>query len=87
MNKFFTATAAAALLAVSSLGAYAADVTGTVAAVDATAGTVTLEDGTTYTLPAGFDANTLAAGAQVILTVEDGTTTVTAVAPAEAPAQ
>jgi hypothetical protein len=83
MNKLFTATAAAALLAASSLTAFAAEVSGTITAVDATAGTVTLEDGTTYTLPAGFDANTLVAGAQVILTVDDGTTTVTAIAPAE----
>ncbi len=82
MNKIMTATAAAALLAASSLTAFAGEVTGTVQAIDTTAGTITLDDGATYTLPADFDASTLAAGARVVLTVDDGTTTVTAITPA-----
>jgi len=82
MNKLLTATAAAALLAASSLTAFAGEVTGTIQAVDPAAGTVTLDDGNTYTLPAGFDVTALAAGSRVVLTVDDGTTTVTAIAPA-----
>jgi Cu/Ag efflux protein CusF len=81
MNKLMTATAAAALLAASSLTAFAAEVTGAITAVDVTTGTVTLDDGKTYQLPADFDVSTLAAGTQVTFTYDeaDGKYTVTAV--------
>jgi Cu/Ag efflux protein CusF len=81
MNKLMIATSAAALLAVSSFSALAAEVTGAITAVDPAAGTVTLDDGNTYVLPADFDIASLQAGAMVKITYEDqnGQLTITAV--------
>jgi hypothetical protein len=70
MRKLMIAAGAAALLAASSLAALAAEADGAVASVDAAAGTVTLNDGNTYTLPAGFDAAALQAGTKVHIIYE-----------------
>jgi Cu/Ag efflux protein CusF len=84
MKKLMIAAGAAALLAVSSLAAYAAEATGSIKSVDAAAMAVTLDDGKTYSLPAGFDAASLKAGAKVKITYDEanGKMTATAVVPA-----
>lgn len=81
MNRLMIAAGAAALLAASSLSAFAAEVTGAITAVDPAAGTVTLEDGNTYVLPANFDLASLQAGATVKIIYEevDGKLTITSV--------
>jgi len=71
MNRLMIAVSAAALLVVSSLSALAAEVTGSIMAVDPAAGTVTLDDGNTYLLPADFDVAALTAGAMVTITYEE----------------
>ncbi len=79
MKKLMTAAAAAALLAASSFAAFAADVQGSITSIDAQAGTVTLDDGKTYTLPANFDVASLKPGEKVMLTVGDDGKTITKV--------
>jgi Cu/Ag efflux protein CusF len=81
MNKLMIAASAAALFVASSLSALAAEVTGAITAVDPAAGTVTLDDGNTYLLPADFDVASLTAGAMVTITYEevDGQMQITAV--------
>ena len=71
MKKLMMAATAAALLAGSSLAALAAEVNGSITSIDATAKTVTMDDGKIYTLPADFDAATLTQGEKVKLTVDD----------------
>jgi Cu/Ag efflux protein CusF len=61
MKKLMTAAAAAAILAGSSFAAFAAEVTGSITSIDATAGTIVLENGKTYLLADMQD--TTAAGA------------------------
>ena len=85
MRNLMIAACAVAVLAVSPLAALAAEASGAIGSVDATAGTVTLADGTTYILPRGFDAASLQAGSKVKIIFEkggDGTMTATAVQPA-----
>ena len=81
MRKLTTVVGAAAFFAASSLAALAAEVTGTVLAVDPAAGTLMLDDGNIYVLPPEFDVATLAAGSQVTVTYEEvgGELSVTAV--------
>ena len=81
MNRLMIAASAAALFVASSLSALAAEVTGAITAVDPAAGTVTLDDGNTYLLPADFDIAALTAGAMVTITYEevDGQMQITAV--------
>jgi hypothetical protein len=81
MTRLMIAASAAALLVASSLSALAAEVTGSIMAVDPAAGTVTLDDGNTYLLPADFDVAALTAGAMVTITYEevDGQMQITAV--------
>ena len=71
MRKLMITAGAAALLAASSLAALAADVTGSITAVDPAAGTVTLDSGNTFVLPANFDAASLQVGTSVTITYED----------------
>lgn len=52
MKKLMIATAAAGLLAASSFAAFAAEVTGSVTSIDASAGTIVLSDGKTYQVSA-----------------------------------
>jgi hypothetical protein len=73
---------AAAILAASTFAAFAADVSGAVKSIDAAKMTVTLDDGKTYTLPAGFDATTLKVGEKLTISVGDDGTTITKVTPA-----
>jgi hypothetical protein len=84
MRKLMVAAGAAALLAASTISAFAAEATGAISSIDTTAGTVTLEDGTVYVLPAGFDAATISVGDQVKITYDeaDGKMTATMVEPA-----
>jgi Cu/Ag efflux protein CusF len=72
MHKLIVATSAAALLAASSLAALAAEATGAITSIDPAAGTVTLEDGSTYTLASPADVATLQVGDQVTITYEEG---------------
>ena len=71
MNKLMIAASAAALFVASSVAALAAEVTGAITAVDPAAGTVTLDDGNIYVLPADFDIAALTAGAMVTITYEE----------------
>lgn len=81
MNRLMIAAGAAALLAASTFSAFAAEVTGAITAVDPATGTVTLDDGRVYVLPADFDVASITAGAMVKITYEevDGKLTITAV--------
>ena len=83
MKKLMIAASAAALFATMSI-AFAAEATGVISSVDATAGTVTLDNGQTYSLPASVAAADLKVGAKVKITYDDagGKMTATAVAPA-----
>jgi Cu/Ag efflux protein CusF len=72
MRKLMIAASAATLLAVSSMAALAAEANGKIQSIDPTAGTVTLADGTTYQLPAQFDAASLQVGEQVTITYDQG---------------
>jgi hypothetical protein len=57
MKKFAIAAGAAALLAASSLVALAEEASGTISAIVAGAGSVTLNDGKVYFLPMNLAAN------------------------------
>jgi Cu/Ag efflux protein CusF len=84
MRKLMIAAGAAAMLAASSLSAFAAEASGAIKSIDATAGTVTLADGKTYQLPADFDAASLQVGQNVSITYDqgsDGSMTASAVTP------
>jgi hypothetical protein len=71
MNKLVTAASAVALLVASSLSVLAAEASGKIASIDATAGTVTLDSGQTFVLPASVDAASLNAGEDVTITYEE----------------
>jgi Cu/Ag efflux protein CusF len=71
MNRLMIAAGAAAILAASSFAASAAEVSGAITSVDAATGTVTLDNGNTYVLPADFDVASLQAGAQVTITYDE----------------
>ena len=84
MRKLFVAASAAAMLAASSLAGLADEASGVIASIDPAAGTVTLDDGNTYVLPAATDAATLQVGQRVQITYDenaDGTMTATEVVP------
>jgi hypothetical protein len=72
MRKLMIAAGTAAMLAASTISAYAAEATGTIQAIDPAAGTVTLADGKVFKLPAEFDAAMLQVGADVTITYEEG---------------
>jgi hypothetical protein len=85
MNRLMTVLGAAALLGASSFAALADEATGAITAVDPTAMTVTLDNGSTYSLPASVDAATLQVGQKVMIQFDagaDGKLTATSVAPA-----
>ncbi|CAN5242741.1 hypothetical protein BH10PSE9_BH10PSE9_13130 [soil metagenome] len=65
MRKTMIAVGAALLLAAASSVAFSAEVDGSIASVDPTTNTITLTDGSTYTLPAGVSAAALQAGTRV----------------------
>ncbi len=72
MRKLMIATSAAVMLAASTFAALAAEASGKIQAIDPSAGTVTLADGKTYTLPAEFDAASLQVGQDVTITYDEG---------------
>jgi hypothetical protein len=72
MRKLMIAASAAAMLAASTMAALAAEAKGTIQSIDPAAGTVTLADGSTYTLPAEFDAASLKVGQDVTITYDEG---------------
>ena len=72
MRKLMVAASAAALLAASSFAAFAEEASGAITAIDPAAGTVTLADGNTYTLPTPEDAASLQVGQEVTITFEEG---------------
>ena len=78
--KTVLSAAAATLALVAS--AFAAELSGTVATVDADARMLVLESGETFMLGDEISLEGLAPGTQVVVTYEDGTTTATAVTPA-----
>lgn len=85
MKRLMIAASAAGLLAASSLAALAAEASGAIASVDTSAGTVTLDSGQTFILPAGLDAASLQVGENVTITYEqsaDGQMQASNVAPA-----
>ncbi len=65
MKKLMIAAGAAALLAASSLAAFADQASGTIQSIDTSAMTVTLDDGNTYMLPQGADTASLKVGEKV----------------------
>jgi hypothetical protein len=71
MHKLIVAASAAALMAASTLSALAAEATGTVQSIDPAAGTVTLADGQTFTLPVEFDTASVQVGQEVTITYEE----------------
>ena len=85
MQKLMVAMSAAAMLAASTMAALAEEATGVIALIDPAAGTVTLDTGQTFLLPASIDAAALAVGQPVTITYEEGEAgqmNATAVAPA-----
>jgi Cu/Ag efflux protein CusF len=89
MRKLITAVAAAALLSTASL-AYAAEASGSIQSIDTAAGTITLDNGDVFKLPAAFDVASLQVGAKVKIVFEeqDGQKVASSVeADAMAPAQ
>lgn len=82
MNKLMTAVSAAALLGAFTLAALADETTGVISSVDPAARTVTLEDGTTFQLPAQLDAALLQIGEEVKIMHDQGSMEATAVEPA-----
>lgn len=62
MRKFLLATAIAA---VAAANAQAAETTGTVRSVNTKSDSVTLSDGTTYSLPEGIEAESVKVGEKV----------------------
>jgi ABC-type sugar transport system substrate-binding protein len=72
MHKLMVALTAGTMLAASSVAALAAEASGAISSIDPTAGTVTLDSGETFVLPAGFDAASLQVGDQVTITYDEG---------------
>jgi Protein of unknown function (DUF1344) len=72
MRKLMVAASTAAFLAMSSLGALAEEAKGTIASIDASGGTVTLDSGDTFKLPTSVDAASLKVGDQVTIEYQQG---------------
>ena len=77
-----TVLSAAALTLALVGSAFAAEVAGVLATVDADARTIVLESGETFLLSDEVSLEGLAPGTQVVVTYEDGTTNATAITPA-----
>ncbi len=65
MRKLIITAGAVSVLTASTLAAVADGTSGSIVAVDATGGTITLDDGKTYVLPTGADAKALQVGESV----------------------
>ena len=74
MRALLASAALAAALLVSPAAFASESATGTITAVDMDAMTVTLDDGTVYTLPSDYEADTLQVGDMVEISwnMEDG---------------
>jgi hypothetical protein len=72
MHKLMIALGAGAMLAASTVAAFAEDATGVITVIDPTAGTVTLDTGQVFLLPADVDAASLTVGQPVTITYEEG---------------
>ena len=84
MKKLMIAAGAAALLTTSSIAALAAEASGAIASVDPAAGTVTLDSGQTFKLPAAVDAASLQVGQQITVTYDEADASMaTDIAPAQ----
>lgn len=86
MHKLMVTAGAAALLGASSLIALAAEATGAIASLDASVGTVTLDNGQTFMLSGSIDAASLQIGDRVLVTYEEnanGDITATTITPAQ----
>jgi hypothetical protein len=84
MRKLLGVVSALALFASAGLAMAAEEVTGTLLEVDEMAQTITLEDGTTYTLAEGVILEGLEPGQEVIVSFEeqDGQNVATSIQPA-----
>jgi len=84
MKKFLLALSTVAFMAASGL-ALAEDASGKIQAVDPTARTIQLEDGTIFTVAEGVALDTLQPGTEVTVSYEeqDGQKTATSVMPAQ----
>jgi hypothetical protein len=71
MKQLIVAASAVALLAASSLTAVAAEATGTIVSIDAAAGTVTLDDGKVFRMPAAVSPASLMPGQKVKITFQE----------------
>lgn len=82
MRKMLLAAGAAVLLSAAS-PVFAAEASGTITAIDTTAGTITLDNGSVYTLASGVKADGWKVGDKVMVTYDEtgGKMTVTAVTP------
>jgi len=86
MHKLMVTAGAVALLGASSLVALAVQATGAIASLDASVGTVTLDNGQTFMLPGSIDAASLQIGDRVSVTYEEnanGEITATTITPAQ----
>src|SRR5262245_38518732 len=72
MKKLIMSAGAAGLLAASALTALAAEASGTIASIDATAGPATLDDGKMYQMPTTVALATFMPGQRVMITFSDG---------------
>jgi hypothetical protein len=86
MHKLMVMAGAAALLCASSIVALAAEATGAIASLNTSEGTVTLDNGQTFMLPASIDAASLQIGDRVSVAYEEnanGEITATTITPAQ----
>jgi hypothetical protein len=84
--KTLIAAGAVALLAASSVAVLAAEATGMISSIDATAGTVTLDDGKVYKLPTTVALADFKIGQKVMIMFEGSAGTLSASAISLAPA-
>ena len=85
MRKLMVTAGAAALLVASTFSVLAAEATGSIASLDTSAGTVTLDSGQTFMLSDAIDAGSLEIGDRVTVAYEegmDGNITATTISPA-----
>ncbi|MEM1378226.1 MAG: DUF1344 domain-containing protein [Pseudomonadota bacterium] len=79
MKKLLTSILVGATLAGSSIFAFAGEGEGVISAVDPATRTIILEDGSQWVAAEDVDIAELAAGDTIMVTFEDGTTTLTSV--------
>lgn len=85
MHKLMVAMSAGAMLAASTVAVLAEDANGVITVINPEAGTVMLDTGQVFVLPADVDAASLSVGQPVAITYEEGEggeMNATAIAPA-----